>query len=58
MWLNTEHSQVNNNKADTECMLFGINHVRTKYDTTVRRGAIVKAMAFFSKYHFVEVRLN
>lgn len=36
-------------------MLFGINHVRTKYDSNVRRGAIVKAMAFFSKYHFVEV---
>lgn len=36
-------------------MLFGINLVRTKYDSNVRRGAIVKAMAIFSKYHFVEV---
>jgi hypothetical protein len=36
-------------------MLFGINHVRTKYDPSVRRGAIVKAMAIFSRYNFVEV---
>ena len=30
---------------------YGINLVRTKHDTTVRRGAIVKAMAIFSRYN-------
>lgn len=38
-------------------MLFGINHVRTKYDSNVRRGAIVKAIMVLSKYHFVEVHI-
>lgn len=42
-------------RGEAQPMLFGINHVRTKYDSTVRRGAIVKAIAFFSKYHFIEV---
>ena len=49
---------VGSNAAESQQpMLFGINHVRTKYDSNVRRGAIVKAMAFFSRYHFIEVRV-
>jgi hypothetical protein len=35
--------------------LFGVNLVRTKYDSSVRRGAIVKAIAIFSRYSFVEL---
>ncbi len=34
--------------------LFGINLCKTRYDSSVRRGAIVKAMAVFSQFHFVE----
>ena len=36
-------------------MLYGINLVRTMYDATVRRGAIVKAMCILSPYHFIDV---
>jgi hypothetical protein len=35
-------------------MLYGINLVKTMVDATVRRGAIVKAMAIFTKYHFID----
>lgn len=34
--------------------LYGLNMVKTKYDSSVRRGAIVKAMCVFSKYHYIE----
>ena len=34
--------------------LYGINMVKTKYDSSVRRGAIVKSMCIFSRYQFVE----
>lgn len=36
-------------------LLYGLNLVITKYDSNVRRGAIVKAMAIFSRYSFIEV---
>jgi hypothetical protein len=36
--------------------LYGLNLVRTKHDKTVRRGAVVKALAVFSRYHFIDVR--
>lgn len=36
--------------------LYGLNVVRTKHDKNVRRGAVVKAMAIFSRYHFLDVR--
>ncbi|KAI0656871.1 spindle pole body interacting protein [Cubamyces menziesii] len=36
-------------------MLYGINLVRTKLDKTVRRGAIVKAMAIVTRYPFVQI---
>jgi hypothetical protein len=36
-------------------LLYGINLVRNKADSSVRRGAVVKAMAIFSRYHFLEV---
>lgn len=46
------------NTQDSEDMdnffLYGVNIVKTKYDSSVRRGAIVKAIAFFSRHHFVE----
>lgn len=35
--------------------LYGINLVKTKYDSNARRGAIVKAMCVFSRYHFLEI---
>lgn len=35
--------------------LYGINLVFNKADSSVRRGAIVKSIALFSRYHFVEV---
>ena len=40
-------------KADP--FLYGINLVKTKFDNSVRRGAIVKAICVFSKYPFVEI---
>lgn len=36
-------------------LLYGINLVKTRHDSSVRRGAIVKAMCLFSQYHFVEI---
>jgi hypothetical protein len=36
-------------------LLYGINLVKTRHDSTVRRGAIVKAMCVFSQYQFVEI---
>jgi hypothetical protein len=36
-------------------LLYGINLVKTRHDSSVRRGAIVKAMCLFSQYHFVDV---
>ena len=36
-------------------MLYGINLVRTMYDSSVRRGAIVKAMCILSSYHFIDI---
>lgn len=36
-------------------LLYGINVVKTRYDSSVRRGAIVKAMCVFSQYQFVDV---
>lgn len=35
--------------------LYGLNVVKTRHDSTVRRGAIVKAMCIFSRYHFIEI---
>lgn len=41
--------------ADSETkFLYGINLVKTKHDSSVRRGAIVKAMCIFSRYHYLE----
>lgn len=34
--------------------LFGLNVVRTEFDATVTRGVVVKALAIFSRYAFVE----
>ena len=35
--------------------LYGINLVKTKHDSTVRRGAVVKAICIFSRYHYVDM---
>jgi hypothetical protein len=34
--------------------LYGLNLVKTRHDSSVRRGAIVKAMCIFSRFHFIE----
>jgi len=34
--------------------LYGFNLVRTRHDSTARRGAVVKALAVFSSYRFVD----
>jgi hypothetical protein len=38
-----------------DTFLYGINLVQTKMDNTVRRGAVVKAMAVFSRYQHLDV---
>lgn len=48
---NVELKGKNNDKN----FLYGINLVKTKHDLTVRRGAIVKAICVFSRYHYVEI---
>lgn len=40
---------------DDKSFYYGINLVTTKHDSNVRRGAIVKAMAIFSKFSFIEI---
>jgi hypothetical protein len=35
--------------------LYGLNIVRSQRDSSVRRGAVVKALALISPYHFVNV---
>jgi len=40
---------------DDKTFYYGINLVTTKHDSNVRRGALVKAMAIFSKYSFIEI---
>jgi hypothetical protein len=44
-------------EASEEPMLYGINIVRNKADSSVRRGAVVKAIALFSRYHYLQVSL-
>lgn len=39
---------------DEQPFLYGLNLVKTRHDSTVRRGAIVKAMCIFSRYSFIE----
>lgn len=49
------HEQEQIDKKDiTDFFLFGINVVRTRKDDTVKRGAVVKSLALFSRWHFVE----
>ena len=38
---------------DEDYFLFGLNVCRTKKDTTVKRGAVVKSVAIFSRWSFV-----
>jgi hypothetical protein len=39
----------------TSSFYYGINLVRTKHDSNVRRGAVVKALAIFSRHSFIEI---
>ena len=55
---NTEDSVLGDHEVSADRMLYGLNLVQTKMDSTVRRGAIVKSMAIFSRYHFTDVRSN
>eukprot|EP01041_Mallomonas_annulata_P003594 gene3594-7141_t len=53
-----KRSSIDANILETDSslsFLYGLNLVRTKYDSNVRRGAIVKAMAVFSRFHFIEI---
>lgn len=38
----------------SEVFRYGLNMIHTKHDASVRRGAVVKAMAVFSSYNFVD----
>ena len=49
------HQHQQPSSDDSELFLYGLNLCRTKYDSTVRRGAIVKSMTLFSPYHFIEI---
>lgn len=40
--------------VERKAFLYGLNLVKTRHDSSVRRGAIVKAMCIFSRYHFIE----
>ncbi|KAH9855323.1 spindle pole body interacting protein [Lenzites betulinus] len=50
--LDTESKEA---EEDGSNMLYGINLVRTKLDSTVRRGATVKAMAIVTRYPFLQI---
>lgn len=51
-----DSAQIKNvSREEREPFLYGINLVKTKFDSAVRRGATVKAICVFSKYHFVEI---
>jgi hypothetical protein len=57
---NTNNNNNNNdtddsNRNSSRRLLYGINLVKARYDSTVRRGAIVKAMCIFSRYQFVDM---
>eukprot|EP01038_Epipyxis_sp_PR26KG_P009787 gene9787-13167_t len=51
---NTPPSSPKLENSSNGSFLYGLNLVKTRHDSTVRRGAIVKAMALFSRYPFVE----
>lgn len=41
-------------KIINDDLLFGLNLCMTRFDATVKRGAIVKAISIFSPYNFIE----
>lgn len=41
-------------RLNSDTFRYGFNLVQTKYDSSVRRGALIKAMAIFSSYRFVD----
>lgn len=49
-----EQGEIDNKRGATDFFLYGINVVRTRKDDTVKRGAVVKSLAVFSRWHFVE----
>jgi len=42
-------------EAESKTFLYGINLVKTRHDSSVRRCAIVKAMCLFSRFQFVDI---
>jgi hypothetical protein len=42
-------------EQDSKNLLYGINLVKTRHDSSVRRGAVVKAMCLFSQFQFVDI---
>jgi hypothetical protein len=53
--LNRDNKSIyDDEKGDEKRFLYGINYVWNKHDSTVRRGAVVKAIAIFSCYHFID----
>ena len=51
-----DEEMINSNEKDIRSSFYyGINLVRTKHDSNVRRGALVKALAVFSRYSFIEI---
>lgn len=54
IFLNRKSEFLYQSKNSTNYFLYGLNMIKTKYDSSVRRGAIVKAMAIFSPYHFID----
>ena len=50
----TTTTATSDSNKELSYFLYGVNIVKTKYDTSVRRGAIVKAMCIFSKYQFID----
>jgi hypothetical protein len=57
-WIKPENEQSNASVSpappDQKPFLYGLNLVKTRHDSSVRRGAIVKAMCIFSRYSLIE----
>ena len=50
--LKSDH--LSSSSSSSQYFLYGFNLVRTRHDSTARRGAVVKALAVFSSYRFVD----
>lgn len=54
-WISPNQESIQTVDDPSKRLLYGINLVFNKADSSVRRGAIVKSIAIFSRYHFVEI---